>query len=121
MEFELSIALPVLGLSCLPCHLTLRRVLRIRIVGVSSLSQIAYEHPVQSLGGTQYVVSNDRKRSVPSSGSPGVVNIGQGVSEGAQVVATTSKVGARVTDGVRRMVQEQIQQKYMSSYPVCQS
>ena len=43
--------------------------------------------------------SNDRKVSVPSSGSPGVVYVGKGTGEGA--VATASEVGARVIGEVQ--------------------
>ncbi len=65
----------------------------------ASWSQISSRSPVQSLGGRQRGFSNDRKVSVPSRGSPGVVYIGIGTGE-VVVVATALNVGARVNDGV---------------------
>ncbi len=66
----------------------------------TSWSQTSSRSPVQSLGGRRYVVSNDRKRSVPSSGAPGVVCVGLGTGEVVAVLATASNVGARVNGGV---------------------
>ncbi len=73
--------------------------------------------PVQSLGGRRCGFSNDRKVSVPSSGSPGVVHVGKGTGEG--VVATASRVGARVIGEVqgkdRGTTLQSTSIKYMSS------
>ena len=57
--------------------------------------------PVQSLGGRRCGFSNDRKVSVPSSGSPGVVYLGVGTGEVVRegIIATASRVGARVIGG----------------------
>ncbi len=64
----------------------------------ASWSQTSSRRPVQSLGGCRCGFSNNRKVSVPSSGSPGVVFVGIGTGE--VVGATASGVGAQVIGGV---------------------
>ncbi len=67
----------------------------------ASWPQTSSRRPVRSLGGRRCEFSNDRKVSVPSSGSPGVVYLGVGTGEVVRegIIATASRVGARVIGG----------------------
>ncbi len=72
----------------------------------ASWSQTLSRRPAQSLGGRRCGFSNDRKVSVPSSGSPGVVYVGIGTGEVVdEGVATASRVGARVIGGAHGLDQ----------------